>query len=239
MTGNKAKAARICGLERKTTYGWKRTREIRLKTRKKILTALIENLTEETLDFIVQRSAESSADVLRIFLSALYEKAMDEHIATPEFVRLASKFDQIRQKYSGLVVENLASEVGNMLGYFMERVDELGISFRFSPINMVKLTEFSLLIPNLIKTISVVSPYTPDNEIAKVFNIPKEFIDTFSEALRDNYIAIRVPVQPMRAEPTDHVDQISATGTLQQMEKSVWVEQQVPGIKLAILGGTK
>lgn len=236
--GNKTEAARMCGLERKTTYGWKLTREIRLKTKKKILAALIENLTEETLDFIVQRSAEASADVLRIYLSALYEKTMDENMTVPEFIRLTSKFNQIKQKYAGLVVDRLQVEVGNMSRHIVERADELGISFRPSPIDIVKLTEFSMLIPNLIRTISAVGPYTPDDEIGSIFNIPKEFVDNLSTALHDNYIAIRATAPPQRVQALYLREQIVPTGTFQPREEGAWTEHTVPEIELPILGGT-
>ncbi len=56
---------------------------------------------------------------------------MAENKTISEFVRLASKSDQVRQKYAGLVVDNLEIEVGNMLRHTMERANEL--SFRSSP----------------------------------------------------------------------------------------------------------
>jgi hypothetical protein len=212
--GNKKKAARLCGLERKTTYGWKETREIRLKTKKKILAALIENLTEETLDFIVQRSVSASADVLRIYLSALYEKAMDENLTASEFLRLASKFDEIKQRYSGLVVEHLGIQVGNMLRNIPERARELGVSFKPSPTNIMKLTDLTILIPNLIKTISVVSPYTLGNEIAKTFNIPEEFVNSISTALYYSYDIPRRAIELTQMHAWISGEQIAA-GTIE------------------------
>jgi len=235
--GNKTEAAKICGLERKTTYGWESAKEIRLKTKKKVLAVSIENVTEETLDFLVKRSSEASADIVRIYLTALYEKSMDENITSSEFIRLTSKFDQIRQKYAGLVIDRIEVEVGNMLRHIIERADQLGTSFKPSPINTVKLREISLLMPNLIKTISAVSPYVQNGEIATIFNIPKEFVDSVSTALYENYIAIRAPRH--RARPSYLARQITpTTGTLQESERGVWTEQADLEIGLPIPGGT-
>ena len=236
--GNTSKAAEICGLERKTIYGWEEAGEIKLKTKKKILAALIEYLTEETLDFIVQRSAEASTDVLRIYLTALYEKAMDINTAKNEILRLISRYNLIKQKYAGLIVNYLEFEVGNMLHNIQERANELGIHFVPSPNDIVRLEEFSLLIPNLIKTIST-SPYTPDSEIAKTFNVSQGFIHSFSTALHENYIAIKSIAIPDGAGslPTD--GQIAATVTPHTRAKyGIWTKQFAPERGLPIQGGT-
>jgi len=239
MIGNKAQAARMCGLERKTIYGWKLAREMRLKTKKKILATLIESVTEETLDFIVQRSTEASADVVRIYLTALYEKAMDENITSSECIRLTSKFDQMRQKYAGLIVDRLEIEVGNMLRSIIERANELDMPFSPSPINIVRLREFAVLVPNLIRTISTISPYTPDDEIAQIFNLPREFVSTMSTALHDNYVSIRALAPSLRFEPLHNREYMKAIGTLQEEREGVWI--QVPELGLPTLrahGGT-
>jgi len=191
VVGNKVEAAKICGLERKTTYGWEITQEIRLGTKKKVLAALIENLPEETLDFMTEKSVQASVDILRTYLFSLYEKAMAQKDST-NFLRLASKFEQKKDKYSGLIVDHLEIEIGNMSELFPEKAGELGVFFQPSPLRTVKLSEFSKLLPYVIKTISMVDLSDPRVEIAKIFNLPSEFIENLSGALREYYIPTRM-----------------------------------------------
>jgi hypothetical protein len=195
--GNRSLTARKCGIERRTIYGWDTTKEIRLKTRERILSVLLEDLTEETLDFLTRRSVESSIDVLRTYLSSLYEKAMNEETSNHEFGRLASKFDQTRRQYEGLIDDNLQPEISTMMQYTFMHAKEIGVPFKPLPSEIVRLTEFSHLMPDLVKTISVSAPYLPTSEIAKLFSLPIAFVNAFATALHDNYIAIRAiePVQ--------------------------------------------
>ncbi len=235
--GNKVEAAKICGLERKTTYGWDTTKEIRLRTKKKVLTALIENLTEETLDFITERSVDTSADVLRTYLSALYERAMDEREDPLNFLRLASRFEETKQKYAGMIVDRLEVEVGNMSTLFPEKATELGTTFKVSPINVLKLSELSILVPSLIKTISSTYPYIPDSEIAKFFNLPSDFILTLSVALHENYIAIRTPIAPLKISPSPYEGNHETAGTIElhlhgfpeAVQPEVWTKKPILG----------
>jgi len=231
--GNKVDAAKMCGLERKTTYGWDTTKEIRLRTKKKVLTALIENLTEETLDFITERSVDTSADVLRTYLSALYERAMDEREDTLNFLRLASRFEETKQKYAGMIVDRLEVEVGNMSTLFPEKARELGTTFKVSPINVLRFSQLSMLIPNLIKTISSTYPYIPDSEIAKFFNLPPDFINALWAALHENYIAIRPEGPSLKISPSPYEENHETAGTIEShqhgfpevVQQDVWDQE--------------
>jgi hypothetical protein len=191
--GNKVEAARICGLERKTTYDWETTKEARLSTKKKVLAAL----PEETLDFMTERSVQASVDILRTYLFAIYEKAMSEKNAT-RFLRLASKFEDTKQKYNGMITDYLETEVGNMSELLPEKAEEIGVVFRPLPLQIVRLSEFTKILPNLMKTISMVSPTTPRIEIARIFNTSSELIETISTALCEYYVSIRnvAPIEP-------------------------------------------
>jgi hypothetical protein len=63
---------------------------------------------------------------------------------------------------------------------------------------MVKLSEFSKLLPYVIKTISTLDISTPKVEIAKIFNLPSEFIETLSTTLNEYYVPskMRIPTEP-------------------------------------------
>lgn len=195
--GNKADAAKICRLERKTTYGWEITKEIKLSTKRKVLAALIENLPEETLDFLTEKGVQASIDILRNYLFTLYERAMAQRDAT-DFLRLASKFEEKKEKYAGLITDYLEIEIGNMSELFPEKASELGVAFQPLPLRTVKFSEFSKLLPHVIRTISMLDTSTPKVEVAKIFNLPSEFIETLSTALREYYVPskMRIPTEP-------------------------------------------
>lgn len=239
VAGSRSEAARMCGLERRTVYGWQTTREIRSKTRERILAALLEGMPEDTLEFLTRKSVESSTDVLRTYLSAMYEKAMSEGVDNQEFSRLAIKFDQTTRRYAGLSVENLQPEISVMLWHTSERAKEIGVAFQPLPNDLVRLTQFSRLIPNLVKAVSALSPYVPDNEIASTFNIPAAFVSAMSTALHENYIAIRA-VEPAQERiqllPRDQGPAIGTLTTGELEEPTVWVGQTAPG-PISRLGG--
>ena len=205
--GSRLEAAKLCGLERKTVYDWEKTGDIKLRTKKKVLTALVENLVDETLEFMTGRSFETSVDILRIYLSALYETAVSEEISKTAFQQLVSKFEEAKKQYPGLIIGHLEPEIENMLRSLSEKAAALEIPFDTSPLDVVRLTSLSAEIPTLIKTISTATPWVPDTDIAKIFNFPKEFVQSFHKALQENFIAIRPPLalptltSPYEAQP--------------------------------------
>jgi len=181
--GSRVEAAKMCRLERKTIYGWEKTGEMRLKTKKKVLTALVDNLTEDILEFITKRGFETSLDLVRIYLSYLYENAIDK-VNIEEFTRLALKFEQARQEYSGLIADKLELEVGNMSRSLYDRASEIKISVPKAPIAIVNLQKVSPLVPALAK-IMILSPEITELELANRFNLPREFVSSLSTALRE------------------------------------------------------
>lgn len=185
--GSRSLAAKKCGIERKTIYGWDTTKEIRRKTRERILAVLLEELTEETLDFLTKRSVESSTDVLRTYLSSLYEKAMDLATSNDEFGRLTSKFEQVRHEYESLIDNDLQPEIGMMLQETIDHAKEIDQPFKKLPPTIIRLNDFSCILPDLLKTMSASGPYFTTNNISEYFNLPLEFVNTLSAALHDNF----------------------------------------------------
>lgn len=188
---NKVEAAKVCGLERKTIYGWETTKEIRLNTKRKVLAALIENFPEETLELLTEKSAQATVDILRNYLFALYEKAIIEK-DPQNFLQLTSRFEEAKKKYAGLIADYLKIEVGDMLELLPERASELGVQFQPAPLGTVKLSELSTIIPHLFKALSIVDLSVPRAEIAKTFNLPIDFIENLSRVLYEYYVPTRI-----------------------------------------------
>jgi hypothetical protein len=213
--GNRSLAARKCGIERRTIYGWDLTKEIRVKTRERILLALLEEMTEDTLDFLTKKNLESLRDVLHTYLSSIYEQAMSEEISNQEYERLAIKLDKIKKEYEGIIDDNLESEIGGMMQYTLTHAQELGLKIKQTPREILRISQFSRIMPDLIKTISVFTPCYPIDGIASQFTLPVGFVSTLSAALQDNYIAIRAiePIERMLSSVSDN-QQVSTVATL-------------------------
>ncbi len=129
-------------IERKTIYGSETSKEIRLRTRERILSVLLEELTEETLDFLTKRSVESSADVLRTYLSSLYEKSMSEETSNQEFSRLSLKLDQISRHYEGLIDEACNPKLIPWSSMRLCIQKEIGVPFAPQPREIVRSLNF-------------------------------------------------------------------------------------------------
>jgi hypothetical protein len=69
---------------------------------------------------------------------------------------------------------------------------------------MVKLSEFSTLVPYLFKTLSMVEPGVSRVEVAKTFNLPIEFIENLSKALYEYYVPTRLltPIEKLETAAT-------------------------------------
>ncbi len=223
--GSRVKAADICRIERKTIYDWEKTGEVKLKTKRKVLKALMEKLPEDTLDFMTKRSVESSIDILRIYLYSLYETAVDEGTSMDDFRRLASKFEEAKTKYSGLTVDHLDVEIGDMLRSLEEKASEMELMWPRSPIDLVRLSKLSEILPATIKALSS-KPLITDFQIAKDFGFTLEFVQSLSMALQESFVAIR-PSAPRIEQVYPAYEPLTA-GTIPAREPSStpWVTQE-------------
>jgi hypothetical protein len=127
-----------------------------------------------------------------------------------------------------------------MLQYTLVRAKEIGLAFRPSPNDIVRLTEFSRLVPDIVKAVATLSPYVPNNEIARIFNLPANFVNTLSVALHDSYIPIRAvePAQMVQVSPRDQA-LTTATLTGRGTEgEAIWQEKALPGLTPRLGGAT-
>jgi hypothetical protein len=185
LLGSRVKAAEACGLERKTIYGWEKTSDLKLRTKKKVLKVLLDQLPEDTLEFMTRRSVESSVDILRIFLNFIYESAVDEKVSIEDFLQLASKFEEVKRKYAGLIIDNLDVEVGDMTRSLAEKASELKLDLPRSAIDVIRLSKLIETLPAMIKALSY-EPLIAAPEIAREFRFPLEFVQDLSKALQES-----------------------------------------------------
>jgi len=120
-------ACEAVGIERKTFYDWKKAvKEIKVKTKKKLLKFLLEEHPIDTLEFLTDRSAQRTIELLKLTLSTIYEHAIVSD--REEFKRLSLKFANILRKYDEPLTHHIDVEISDMVMGFLRKSEELNIS---------------------------------------------------------------------------------------------------------------
>jgi len=182
--GSISEACRKCGIQRKTTYDWPSVKSLKSLTKEKVLKAMLEVDLEEALSFLLSRSKEDTVDLLSTNLSYLYEKAMSEDIGRERFLNAIEKFEEIRQKYAGLVFEELEEEVGDMAHFIKERATELNVPLPTETINTIKSSQILEMLPIVVDAIYHRGYIRDPSELAKDLSVPKELVEVLFGSIR-------------------------------------------------------
>ncbi|RLG98944.1 hypothetical protein DRO19_03610 [Candidatus Bathyarchaeota archaeon] len=179
--GNLSEACRRCGIQRKTTYDWMRAKSIKLSTKKKILKAMIETNTEQTINFLLSRSKEITVELLSTYLSYLYSEAMKEIIDPQYFLRIVKKFEKTKSDYVGLIWE-LEEEVEEMTYNLRERARDLKVSLPEEPIDTIRSTHLLEILPSVIYCVTRDITGDPA-KLASSLGVPKMLVQVVSGAI--------------------------------------------------------
>src|SRR3989442_14026486 len=127
--GSLAKAAELCKLERKTIYDWEKTGYVKLSTKRKVLKALLENLSKPTLGFITRRTYNRAQEAFRIYLSTMYEHCVTE--SKPDsFLKEVAEFESAVKEYKALAQNLWRDELPQMLYELSRHAQELGTNWK-------------------------------------------------------------------------------------------------------------
>ena len=127
--GSLAKAAELCKLERKTVYDWEKTGYVKLSTKRKVLKALLENLSKPTLGFITRRTYNRAQEAFRIYLSTIYEHCVTE-TKPSSFLREVAEFESVIKEYKALAQNLWRDELPQMLYELSRHAQELGTDWK-------------------------------------------------------------------------------------------------------------
>jgi len=189
--GSVSEAARKCNIQsRKTIYDWKETRDLKLSTKIKILNASLTNIPDKTLSFLLERSEESTSDILHVILSRTFEMAMKQNLSKEAFAELANKFVLITKEHAGIVLERLEEEVGEMNQAIRGKAFDLKVNLPPVPIEATKPTLLLELLPIITKSLPEKVSGTEKFDIALKLNAPVELIDvssTLTSIIRARY----------------------------------------------------
>jgi hypothetical protein len=183
LLGTIAEAARVCGIERRTSYYWKpnESPEVRLQTKKKVLRAIIEKDFEFTLKFMIERSTESSKEVLRMYLGTIYEKAMNSEISNQDFQVLQNEFRSLSIDYSGLIDLAMTEELSDMFMNLKNEAENHGVEFSPLPLSTMTAEEVIRYLPRLIRLVPRNANSVILDSLTRELNFPKELVKLASD----------------------------------------------------------
>lgn len=215
LHGSISKAAKACGLERKTVYDWKRkagAEDLKAATKTKVVAALLEQVPEEALDSMLGRLLSQVRELLEVYLSTLYEHAMEES-DQKEFVQLAGRFGDALSKYAGLVAGGSEVETSTMLQGLAAKAGQLGESLTIPPMMVFSSEQLERLLPAVLAETRATS--SEDSEeiqgIARRLRIAPSIVRVLASPLppREELVA-DTRLIPMR--PTDplRLDRLNA-----------------------------
>lgn len=106
--------AEKCGITKASVYGWRtRKEDVKYSTKIKILETLIEKLPLETFLYITDNLYAASSETLLSSLSTIYEQTFDAK-NEEEYLKTVRMFEDIVNKYAGLVYKNRDLEVNKL-----------------------------------------------------------------------------------------------------------------------------
>lgn len=149
LQGNRSEAARQCGLTGKATYDWETVAYIKFRTKKKVLEACLGTNFLATVEYLLKRSNERTVDILRTFLSTLYQGAIEAD-SKDQFSDLFDRFQALRKKYRGLIKDEIEDEVTDMVWLLSERASEFQMPPSEKSFEDVSLREWLDVFPAIV-----------------------------------------------------------------------------------------
>lgn len=163
--------AEKCNVTRRTIYQFEKSRDVRAKTRIKILDACLQTNPDQTLKFLVERSKEKSASILMTYLSHLYKEAISTDMIKGFDVALRD-FLETRERHFGLISDEISDEVETMTGTLYEKVLEYGVELPLESVRTTSTSHIIEVIPYIINEIR--SGRFLEEDIARIYRVPLE-----------------------------------------------------------------
>ncbi|MDE1816726.1 MAG: hypothetical protein KGI11_09235 [Thaumarchaeota archaeon] len=179
--GSRTAAAMACGLTRKTAYDWHEAKDLKFDTKVKLLGVLIEKLPDETLEYLTSISVDSASDILMVYLSAVYESAL-RTTERESFFRKLAQFDEIRDKYAGLIAGRFDMEVSNYILYLKQKTKEFHLEWMPIPSPVITMDQASILIPMIIR--EILKKNVADKTIGYEFGVSESLVSSIRTVLQ-------------------------------------------------------
>lgn len=204
-------ASARCGIARSTPYGWEEAEYIKLETKKKVLDASLNERPTETLDFLMKKSKEKTADLLLMYLSIIYQRALDESIDFEAFENLLNTFLTARRNHFGLISDEIEDDVNEMLTVLEEEAKKRDITPSPDTLNMIKPRYLLEIMPNVVSDIVQKKNLLA---VSRKYNVPMEVPQALSMALEGvtipritlSFYHEKITVEGVKSEETSLTD---------------------------------
>ena len=156
---------------------------MKVETKKKILSAFFDLFTEDAFDFIAEKSVEDSVDIIYLLFSSIFGQVVLNDANHEELSSLLTKFDEVKMKYEGIIRQYLEEEIGDMEASLLVNKPR-DITFKFTPPNLVRISDLSELLPSIIKEVYIRPPNVSRDKLAENWNLSEQFINSISTGLQ-------------------------------------------------------
>ena len=187
---NRSEAARICDLERRTTFYWAGNKEIKLQTKKQVLQALLEKDYLFTLKYLCEKSLDISNETVDLYLKSIYENAMNPDINVEDFRNLVNTFFESRVKYAPLISATINDVIFELSRNLEEQASVFNISIPNMPLSVMNGEEVVEKLPFVIKMLPNQISENSFEDLEKQLKLPLDFIK-FASDIRTEICSIQ------------------------------------------------
>jgi len=185
---SRSEAARICKIRRKTAYGWAQGKNVRVITKKKVLSALLIWDYEFTIKYLIEKFSKSSTSLLESILGYIYEKIMDDGIESDDINKLHNSFNTIILNYSNyLNIKN--SDLLDMYNTINDKASSYGTRKIPLPIALIK-SEDMVDVISYVNTIYNNDPSIIPEDLVETYNIPLPLSKKIHELRTEIYVSV-------------------------------------------------
>lgn len=209
LGNNRSEAARRCGLTGKATYDWEKAAYVKLGTKKKVLNTALTETFLETIEYLLDRSADRSLDLLRTILSSLYANAIEAE-SRDNFEAALMGFEAVQMKYQGMIKDGIRNEVAEMLSLLRRRTLDFGLPARARNLNELSSEEIVDAI-RIVGHLYIENPTEAELFAERDLGLPTKALKPVIQTFKDLCIAKRVQTTGI-AEPSKETQRTASAG---------------------------
>ena len=220
---NRTLAAKECGITKASVYGWKtRKEDLKHSTKVKILETLIKKLPLETFLYLTEKLYNSSSETLLSCLSTLYEQSFDAN-NEGNFLRTVKAFENIVEKYAGLIYKNRDLEVNKLFLTLNSLAKSKNYHWIPHQTVLLEYTAVQQLIPQMVA--SWFYPTFPHSieELAERSNLSLDIVQDVNDELNKQVLSLPL----LTGEDIGARTYVGLTGTAANLPRKTELEKTV------------
>jgi len=179
-----------CGITKASVYGWKtRKGDVKYTTKLKILEKLIEKLPLETFLYLTEKLLRSSSETLLSSLSTIFEQTFDAKDET-EFLETVRMFENITEKYAGLIYKNRELEVAKLFLTMKEFSNSKNYRWRPRQTILLEYDAVKNLIPQIVASWFYSGFPQSTTELSERNNLPLDIVEDVYDEFNQQFLSM-------------------------------------------------